>query len=146
MSAVKAFLIEPMAGTIRPVTINLEGSYAQIKAFVKCDLIDIVRVNGLDIIVDDNGLDDTVPCLTEVAGAPTPLAGNLLVTKSDRLGELADVTESIEALASLFVIVRPLLRPVIVVTERPGVIAAQIVHVEIFLDRSVPKIVETVEA
>ena len=68
------------------------------------------------------------------------------MTKSDRLGELADVTESIEALASLFVIVRPLLRPVIVVTERPGVIAAQIVHVEIFLDRSVPKIVETVEA
>ncbi|MCM5689732.1 hypothetical protein M8037_13130 [Sinorhizobium meliloti] len=42
MSAVKAFLIEPMAGAIRPVTINLEGSYAEIKDFVKCDMIDIV--------------------------------------------------------------------------------------------------------
>jgi len=146
MNAVKAFLIEPMAGTIRPVTITLEGSYAEIKTLVKCDMIDIVRVNGFDIIVDDNGLNDTVPCLTEVATAPTPLAGNLLVTKSDRLGELVDVTESIEAVASMFIIIRPALRPVIVVSERPGVIAAEIVHVEIFLDRSIPKAVETAEA
>ncbi|MBN9056701.1 MAG: hypothetical protein J0H80_23725 [Rhizobiales bacterium] len=146
MSAVKAFLIEPMAGAIRPVTINLEGSYAEIKDFVKCDMIDIVRVNGFDIIVDDNGLGDTVPCLTEVAGAPTPLAGNLLVTKSDRLGELADVTEAIEAIASLFVIIRPVLRPVIMVSERPGVIAAEIARVEIILDRSAPKAVEAIEA
>nr|WP_314095319.1 hypothetical protein [uncultured Shinella sp.] len=146
MNAVKAFLIEPTAGTIRPVTINLEGSYAEIKELVNCDMIDIVRVNGLDIIVDDNGLNETVPFLTEVVGAPTPLAGNLLVTKSDRLGELADVTESIEAVASMFIIVRPVLRPVIVVSGRPGVIAAQIVHVEIFLDRSTPKLTEAVEA
>jgi len=146
MSAVTAFLIEPMAGTIRPVTINLEGSYAEIKALVKCDMIDIVRVNGFDIIVDDNGLSDTVPFLTETAGAPTPLAGNLLVTKSDRLGELADVTESIEAVASMFVIVRPVLRPVIVVSERPGLIAAQIAHVEVILDRSTPKAAEIAEA
>jgi hypothetical protein len=146
MNAVKAFLIEPMAGTIRPVTINLEGSYAEIKTFVKCDMIDIVRVNGFDIIVDDNGLNDTVPCLTDVVTTPSPLAGNLLVTKSDRLGELVDVTESIEAVASMFIIIRPVLRPVIVVSERPGVIAAQIVHVEIFLDRSMPKAVETAEA
>ncbi|TAA51665.1 hypothetical protein [Shinella sp. JR1-6] len=146
MSAVKAFLIEPMAGTIRPVTINLEGSYAEIKDFVKCDMIDIVRVNGLDIIVDDNGLGGTVPCLTEVAGAPTPLAGNLLVTKSDRLGELADVTEAIEVVAALFVIARPVLRPVIVVSERPGVIAAEIARVEIILDRSAPKVLQASEA
>ena len=145
MSAVKAFLIEPMAGAIRPVTINLEGSYAEIKTLVKCDMIDIVRVNGFDIIVDDNGLNDTVPCLTEVAAAPTPLAGNLLVTKSDRLGELIDVTENIEAVAPLFTIIRPVLRPVIEVSERPGVIAAEIVRVEIILDRSAPKIGETAE-
>ncbi|MCM5689731.1 hypothetical protein M8037_13125 [Sinorhizobium meliloti] len=103
-------------------------------------------MNGFDIIVDDNGLGDTVPCLTEVAGAPTPLAGNLLVTKSDRLGELADVTEAIEAIASLFVIIRPVLRPVIMVSERPGVIAAEIARVEIILDRSAPKAVEAIEA
>lgn len=146
MSAIKGFLIEPMAGTIRPVTINLEGSYAEIKELVKCEMIDIVRVNGFDIIVDDNGLGDTVPCLTEVAGAPTPLAGNLLVTKSDRLGELADVTEAIEAIAPLFVIVRPILRPVIVVSERPGVIAAEIARVEIILDRRAPQIADAAEA
>jgi hypothetical protein len=145
MSAVKAFLIEPMDGTIRPVTINLEGSYAEIKRLVKCDMIDIVRVSGSDIIVDDNGLNETVPCLTEVAGAPTPIAGNLLVTASDRLGELADVTDTIEAVAARFTIVRPMLRPVIVVSERPGVIAAEIVRVEIFLDRSAPKVMEAVE-
>ncbi|ANH08551.1 hypothetical protein [Shinella sp. HZN7] len=145
MSAVKAFLIEPMAGTIRPVTINLEGSYAEIKNLVKCDMIDIVRVNGLDIIVDDNGLGDTVPCLTEVAGAPTPLAGNLLVTKSDRLGELVDVTEAIEKIAKIIVIVRPVLRPVIVVSERPGVIAAEIARIEIILDRSAPKVLAAAE-
>lgn len=146
MSAVKAFLIEPMAGTIRPVAINLEGSYAEIKGFVECDLIDIVRVSGFDIIVDDNGLDETVPCLTEIAGTPSPIAGNLLVTKSDRLGELADVTEAIEAVAALFTIVRPLLHPVITVSERPGLIAAHVSLVEIILDRSMPKVVETVEA
>ncbi|WP_226623188.1 DUF3846 domain-containing protein [Brucella anthropi] len=146
MSAVKAFLIEPMASTIRPVTINLEGSYAEIKAFVKCDMIDIVRVSGFDIIVDDNGLNETVPCLTEIAGAPTPIAGNLLVTKSDRLGELADVAEAIDAVAALFTIVRPLLHPVIMVSERPGIIAAHITRVEIILDRSTPQIVEAAEA
>jgi len=146
MTVVKAFLIEPMAGTIRPVTINLEGSYAEIKAIVKCDMIDIVRVSGFDIIVDDNGLNETVPCLTEIAGAPTPIAGNLLVTKSDRLGELADVTEAIDAVAALFTIVRPALHPVIVVSERPGIIAAHITRVEIILDRSTPHIVEAAEA
>lgn len=145
MNAIKAFLIEPMAGTICPVTINLETSYAEIKGFVKCDMIDIVRVNGFDVIVDDNGLGDTVPCLREVAGVPTPLAGNLLVTKSDRLGDLADVTEAIEAVASLFVIIRPVLRPVIMVSERPGVIAAEIARVEIILDRSAPKVVDAAE-
>ncbi|MGQ3296195.1 MAG: hypothetical protein ACT6U0_28855, partial [Shinella sp.] len=88
---------------------------------------------------------DTVPCLTEVAGAPTPLAGNLLVTKSDRLGELVDVTEAIEGVAALFAIVRPVLRPVIVVSERPGIIAAEIARIEIILDRSAPKAVKAVE-
>lgn len=87
-----------------------------------------------------------MPCLTQVTGAPTPIAGNLLVTASDRLGELADVTDTIEAVAARFTIVRPMLRPVIVVSERPGVIAAEIVRVEIFLDRSAPKVTEAVEA
>lgn len=146
MTAIKAFLIEPMAGTIRPVTIRRESSYADIKDFVKCDMIDIARVSGFDIIVDDNGLNDTVPCLTEVAGAPTPLAGNLLVTMSDRLGDLADVTEAIEAVAPLFTIIRPLLHPVIEVSERPGMVAAQLTRVEIIIDRSTPKVVEAAEA
>ena len=93
------------------------------------------RVDGTRArAVDDTG-----------AAAPTPLAGNLLVTKSDRLGELIDVTENIEAVAPLFTIIRPVLRPVIEVSERPGVIAAEIVRVEIILDRSAPKIGETAE-
>ncbi|WLS01139.1 hypothetical protein [Shinella sumterensis] len=106
MSAVKAFLIEPMAGTIRPVTINLKSSYSDIKRLLKCQMIDIVRVSGFDIIVDDNGLNKAVECLTNVEGAPHPLAGNLLVTKSDRLGELVDVSEAIEDVATLFSIIR----------------------------------------
>lgn len=60
MSAVKAFLIEPMAGTIRPVTINLEGSCAEIKRLVKCDMIDIVRLNGLESSSMTMGW--TIPC------------------------------------------------------------------------------------
>lgn len=145
MSAVKAFLVEPIAGTIRPVTIDLEGSYAEIKGFVKCQMIDIVRVNGFDIIVDDNGLGDTVLCLTEVAGAPTPLAGNLLVTKSDRLGELLHVAEAIKAAAPLFVIIQPVLSPVIMVSARPGVITGEIARVEILLARSAPKVSDAAE-
>ncbi|MCV9967702.1 hypothetical protein OIU34_38430 [Pararhizobium sp. BT-229] len=147
MSVIKAFLIEPQAGTIRPVTINRENSYLDIKAHLNCDMIDIVRLEGgHDIIVDDNGLAETLPCITEVTGGQTPLAGNLLFTKSDEWGELVDVTETIKTVASLFTIVRPVLHPVIVVSERPGVIATHLTRIEISLDRSAPKVVEAAEA
>lgn len=76
MTAIKAFLIEPLAGTIRPVTIDRENSYLDIKTYLKCDMIDIVRLeDGHEIIVDDDGLDETLPCITEVRGGQTPLAG-----------------------------------------------------------------------
>jgi hypothetical protein len=147
MSAVKAFLIEPLAGTIRPVTINRESSYVDIMAHLKCDMIDIVRLEcGHDIIVDDNGLEETLSCLTEVTGAPTPLAGNLLFTKSDEMGELVDVTEDIETAASRFTVVRPVLHPVIGVSERPDVVAVDLMRIEISLDRSAPRVVEAAEA
>ncbi|WP_322886959.1 hypothetical protein [Sinorhizobium medicae] len=53
---------------------------------------------------------------------------------------------SIEEIAKFFVIIRPVLRPVVVVPERLGVIAAEIAHVEIILDRSAPKAVDAADA
>ena len=147
MSAVKAFLIEPMAGTIRPVSINLENRHTAITDLLGCMMTDFVRLGDNNVVfVDFNGLDETVPYLTEVAGGASPLAGNLLLARMDENGELVDMTETIEDAARRFTIVRVLLQTAMVVSEIIDTEQTYIARVSIGLGRSTPEVTEAAEA
>lgn len=146
MSTVKAFLIEPMAETIRPVMIDPENRHAVMSDLLDCLMTDFVRLeSGHVIFADFNGLKESLPCLTEIVGGPAPLAGNLLFARMDEKGELVDVTEEIESVARRFTIVRPYLHSVI---ETVGIADREEVYItsiEIQLGRSIPEAAEVAE-
>ena len=80
MKTTKAYLVEPLIGTIRIVAVPQENRLAVIRNLIGCDLIDMVQINEtLAIVVDDNGLQEALPCVTQLHGYPSPLAGNLLI-------------------------------------------------------------------
>jgi hypothetical protein len=64
------------------------------------DFIDMVRMDGrLAVVVDDNGLHKTLPCVTRLDGYPSPLAGNLLIIGTDEHGDTVDVAAGIDEIA-----------------------------------------------
>ena len=100
----RALLICPYECTVTEVQIdngNL-ASYYEALSYPghKVDTFDVVRCDGFDIFVDDEGLLKDSNEFFSVDGYPQPLAGRGLVTGGvDREGETLACTMSIEELA-----------------------------------------------
>ncbi|MDG4674758.1 DUF3846 domain-containing protein [Shinella sp. 838] len=143
MKTTKAYLVEPLIGTIRIVAIPEENRLAVIRNLIGCDLIDMVQINEtLAIVVDDNGLQEALPCVTQLHGYPSPLAGNLLIIGTDEYGETVDVTTEIEDVASRLAIVRPMLHPVFESLNGPRIFGTRLSAMEVHVDQRPPAIVE----
>lgn len=142
MNTTKAYLVEPLIGTIRIVAIPEENRLAIIRNLIGCDLIDMVRIDErLAIVVDDNGLQETLPCVTQLHGYPSPLAGNLLIVGTDEHGETVDVAAAIEDVASRLTIVKPVLHPVFETLNGPGIFGTRLSAMEVHVDQRSPSIV-----
>ncbi|THK36485.1 DUF3846 domain-containing protein [Ensifer sp. MPMI2T] len=142
MKTTKAYLVEPLNGTIRVVSIPEENRLAIIRSLIGCDLIDIVRMDDrLAVVVDDNGLNETLPCLTRFDGYPSPLAGNLLIIGTDENGDTIDIAAGIDEIAGRLTIVRPVLRPVFQALEGTRIFGRQLCAMEVRIELRPPTVV-----
>jgi hypothetical protein len=143
MKTTKAYLVEPLIGTIRVVAVPEENRLAVIRNLIGCDLIDMVRIDDrLALIVDDNGLQETLPCVTQLHDYPSPLAGNLLIIGTDEYGETIDVAAAIEDVASRLTIVRPVLHPVFETLNGPRIFGTRLSAMEVRVEQRPPAVVE----
>ncbi|WFU50217.1 DUF3846 domain-containing protein [Sinorhizobium terangae] len=142
MKTTKAYLVEPLSGTIRVVSIPQENRLAVMRSLIGCNRIDFVRMDDrLAVVVDDNGLNGTLPCLTRLDGYPSPLAGNLLIIGTDENGDPIDVAAGIDEIAGRFTIVRPVLRPVFEVLEGTRIFGRQLCAMEVRIELRPPTVV-----
>ncbi|MCA1493183.1 DUF3846 domain-containing protein [Ensifer sp. NBAIM29] len=142
MRTVKTYLVEPLIGTIRIVSIPAENRLGVIRSLIECDLIDMVRIDERHaIVVDDNGLGETLPCVTELEGYASPLAGNLLIIGTDDNGETIDVETEIDEIAARLTIVRPVLHPVFETLSGPLIFGSRLAAMEVRIERNSPKVV-----
>ena len=85
---ITAYLVKVEARTIRTVQIDPAKSYEQIRSFIGCDRIDMVRIDRDHcIVVDDDGMNDELPCFTEAKGYSGPLAGDLPIVGVNAKGD-----------------------------------------------------------
>ena len=90
------YLIKPLDGTIEKVIMG--SDYKSIARWIGCHSIDVVRCDGFDLYVDDEGLLIQRPPgdFVLVTGYPQPLAGNCVVLSCDEEGESITPTVAIE--------------------------------------------------
>lgn len=142
MCVIKAYLIEPLPGTIRRVSFNRDNRLAEMRALIGCQLIDLVRLDERHyVVVDDNGLVDGLPCVTRLADYASPLAGNLLIVGTTEDGETVDVTSGIEEIADRLTIVRPVFNPVFETVREPGAFGTRVAALEVHLLMRPPAVI-----
>ncbi|MFK0332743.1 hypothetical protein ACIQUB_16600 [Rhizobium sp. NPDC090275] len=106
-----AYLIEPSAGTY--VRVDSENRLKSIYGLIGCSLIDAVHIGNKHLVYcDDIRLGDGLHSVSELVGHPAPLAGNLVVTGLDEDGDTVAPHQTINAIADMFSIVRPVFDPV----------------------------------
>lgn len=139
---ITAYLVEVEARTIRAVEIDPAKSYEQIRNFIGCNLIDMVRIDRHHcIVVDDNGLIDELPCFTEVKDFGSPLAGNLLIVGVNAEGETVSPQRPIEDFAGILTIRFPVLSPKFEIFDGPNIFGSRVNGFGIALKSAAPKIV-----
>lgn len=134
-----AYLVEVERRTIRVVTIDPENTLDDIRRHIGCELIDMVRIDRNHcVVVDDNGLTDTLPCFTELKGYASPLAGNLLIVGVDAMGETVSPRRSIKDIAGLLTIRFPVFSPIFETFNGPNVFGSRVSGFEIRVESSAP--------
>ncbi|RXT19592.1 hypothetical protein B5P46_25090 [Rhizobium leguminosarum] len=126
MKTTKAYLVEPITGTIRMVAIPEENRLDDHQA----------------IVVDDNGLEETLPCFTQLDGYPSPLGGILLIIGTDENGEIVDVATVIEEVAGRLTIVRPVFHPVFEALNGPRIFGTRLSAMEVRLEHRRPTVID----
>ncbi|MFC3722017.1 DUF3846 domain-containing protein [Neoaquamicrobium sediminum] len=139
---ISAYLVEVERRTIRIVTIDRANSLADIRQHIGCGLIDMVRIDrSHSVVVDDNGLTDTLSCFTELEDYASPLAGNLLIVGTDAMGETVSPHRSIEDIAGLLTIRYPVFSPVFEAFSGPNVFGSRVKGFEIRVESRKPEII-----
>lgn len=139
---ITAYLVEVEARTIRTVQIDSTKSYDQIRSFIGCDRIDMVRIDHDHcIIVDDDGLTDELPCFTEVEGYSGPLAGNLLIVGVNTGGDTVSPRRPLEDFARIVSIRYPVLSPAFKIFSGPNIFGSRVEGFGIALKSVPPKVV-----
>lgn len=136
-----AYLVKVEARTIRTVQIDPAKSYDQIRAFIGCDRIDMVRIDRDHcIILDDDGMRDELPCFTEAKDYDGPLAGNLLIVGVNAKGDTVSPRRSIEDFAGSLTIRYPVLSPAFEMFSGPNIVGSRITGFGVALKSAVPRI------
>ncbi|MCZ7497255.1 DUF3846 domain-containing protein [Agrobacterium tumefaciens] len=139
---ITAYLVEVEKRTIRAVTIDPANTLSEIRNYIGCDLIDMVRVDRHHaIVVDDNGLLDELTCFTMLKDFGNPLAGNLLVVGNDSMGETRSPTRPIEDFAAMLTIRFPVITPVMETVNGPSFFSSSITGFEVSLKEAAPAVV-----
>lgn len=141
---ISAYLVDVAARTIRTVSIERDNTLSDIRRHIGCDMIDMVRIDRLhSIVVDDNGLLDTIPCFTELKDYASPLAGNLLIVGHDNMGETVSPRRSIEDVAAMLTIRFPVFSPQFEVMSGPGMFGSRVGGFEIRVESATPTVIAT---
>mgnify|MGYP001218883064 CR=1 FL=1 len=137
-----AYLVDVEARTIRTVQLDPAKSYEQIRDYIGCRLIDMVRIDRHHcIVVDDNGLRDELTCFTEVKDLSSPLAGNLLVVGVGAEGETVSPRRTIKDIAGILTIRFPVLSPQFQIFDGPNIFGSRVNGFGIALKGVAPKII-----
>ena len=136
-----AYLVKVKARTIRTVQIGPSTSYEQIRGFIGCDRIDMVRIDRDHcIVVDDDGMSDELPCFTEAEGYAGPLAGDLLIVGVNARGDTVSPRRTIEDFAASLTIRYPVLSPAFEMLTGPSIFGSRITGFGIALKSATPRI------
>lgn len=136
-----AYLVEIEARTIRTVEIDPANSLSQIRSFIGCSLINMVRIDQNHCIaVDDNGLRGELPCFTEVKDYGSPLAGDLLIVGVNGKGETVSPCRPIEDFAEILTIRFPVLSPKFSIFSGPNIFGSRVDGFGIALKGVNPKV------
>jgi len=144
---IHAYLLDIFSATLKPVTVDSANTLRDIYRHIGCSLVDIVAIGDRHVLYcDDEGLTEGLSGFTVLEGHPSPLAGNLLITGTNADGETTSVTGSIETIAALLTVVRPVLDPVFETIDGPNVFGTRVRSFRARLERQRPTIVASDEA
>ncbi|WP_029063636.1 hypothetical protein [Labrenzia sp. DG1229] len=139
---VTAFFYDSFSGAIADISLNREGYLEEIKQRIGCGLFDVVRIDDHhDIFLDDNGLADGLHTIAQLKNFPNPLAGNLVIVGRDEHGDVAEPRMSVEQIAALITVYRPVMDPELSSFESPGLIGFGLSGFNIRMEKSDPIIV-----
>jgi hypothetical protein len=139
---IHAYLLDIFSATLKPVTVDSANTLRDIYRHIGCSLVDIVAIGDRHVLYcDDEGLTEGLSGFTVLEGHPSPLAGNLLITGTNADGETTSVTGSIETIAALLTVVRPVLDPVFETIDGPNVFGSRVRSFRARLERQRPTIV-----
>jgi hypothetical protein len=143
MPEIKSHFLNAAAGTIRTVTLPANDQLKHVYELIGCSTVDVVRIDDSHVVyVDENGLVDGLPCVTDLKGHPSPLAGNLLIVGNDENGETTSVSANIKDVAAWFSIVRPVFVPVFETLSGPDIFGTRVIRLDPRIERSTPNIID----
>ncbi|WP_286181336.1 hypothetical protein [Rhizobium sp. ICMP 5592] len=143
MSEVKAYLLNAAAETIRAVMIPAGDQLTHICKLIGCREVEIVRIERSHrLYVGANSMTDGVHSVTDLKGHGSPFAGNLLIVGADERGEMASVSDGIEAFATKLTIVRPVFVPVFETLTGPDIFGTRVIRLDVRIERTSPKIID----
>jgi hypothetical protein len=139
---VTAFCYDSFSGAIADFSLNKESYIDEIKQRIGCGLFDVVRVDDHhDIFLDDNGLADGLHTIAHLKNFPNPLAGNLVVVGRGEGGDIAEPRMTVEEIAELIAVYRPVMDPEMTTLEGPDLIGFGLSGFKIRMEKSAPIIV-----
>ncbi|WP_298966591.1 hypothetical protein [uncultured Roseibium sp.] len=134
-----AYLLDSFSGALTTLTLKRETYIDQIKAHINCTFFDVVRIDDHhDVFVDDNGLTDGLYTVSHLKDFPNPLAGNLVIVGRTEEGDIANPRMSLEEVAALFRIYRPVMDPDLTGFQKPGMIGIGVAGFKVRLEESRP--------
>lgn len=141
-ATVTAFFYDSFSGAIADISLDKESYLEEIKQRLGCGLFDVVRIDDHhDIFLDDNGLLDGLHTIAHLKNFPNPLAGNLVFVGRDESGEVAEPRMTVEEIAALLTVYRPVLDPEMTTLEGPDLIGFGLSGFNIRMEKSAPVIV-----
>ncbi|MCK7616182.1 DUF3846 domain-containing protein [Roseibium sediminicola] len=139
---VTAFFYDSFCGAIADISLSKESYIDEVKQRIGCGLFDVVRINDHhDVFLDDNGLADGLHTIAHLKNFPNPLAGNLVIVGRDENGDIAEPRMTVEEIAALLTVYRPVMDPEMATLEGPDLIGFGLSGFQIRIEKCAPVIV-----
>lgn len=139
---VTAYFYDAFFGAMANISLSRANYIAEVKQRIKCSFFDVARLDdNHDVFVDDNGLTDGLHTIVRLKDFPNPFAGNLVIVGRDEHGDIAEPRMTVEEIAEMITVYRPVMDPELTNFERPDLIGVGLTGLNIRMDKSEPIIV-----